>query len=69
MVRVDKVYEGTLAARAGIAINDVITMIDGVPLQGMDKPDILARLRSAIGTDEPADPCFCTLYWRTLLGR
>jgi C-terminal peptidase prc len=50
MVRVDKVYEGTSAARAGIAINDAITMIDGVPLQGMGQPDILARLRGAIGS-------------------
>lgn len=48
-IRVMEVFEGTPAARAGLAPGDVVVAVEGVPLRGRDAPGIRSMLEARAG--------------------
>ena len=50
VVRVVSVMEKTPAVRAGLKKNDLITHIDGIPTQGMQKREVVDSLRGPVKT-------------------
>ena len=50
-VRVIAPIDGSPAATAGIMVNDVITHIDGVPLQGLTIYQVVEKMRGAVKTN------------------
>ncbi|HSK38550.1 MAG TPA: S41 family peptidase [Arenibaculum sp.] len=50
VVRVVSIMEGTPASRAGIRIGDVLTSLDGEPLQGLGMAEIIRRMRGEPGS-------------------
>ena len=48
---IDKVHADTPAARAGLRPGDIITHVDGTPIEGLGQPDVVAILRGPIGSD------------------
>ncbi len=49
-MRVVSAVDGTPAAKAGILADDYIQAIDGVPTAGSTLPDLVAKMRGAVGT-------------------
>lgn len=49
--RIVEVIEDTPAAKAGLKLGDVITVIEGQTVRGMDRNDISNRLRGAVASD------------------
>jgi len=48
--RIVDVVEDTPAARAGLQADDVIVLIDGKPVRGLERSEISARLRGAVAS-------------------
>jgi len=48
--RIIDVVEDTPAARAGLQADDVIVLIDGKPVRGLERSEISARLRGAVAS-------------------
>ncbi len=49
--RIVEVIEDTPAARAGLQVGDVIMLIEGQAIQGLDRADISNRLRGAVASE------------------